>query len=51
MAKLYSVHIQTNTNPYPADPGYTLHLQTVQNQTSWLEEANWSGSALFAIKY
>ena len=30
-------------NPSPAEPGYTLPLQTV--------EANWSGSALFAIKY
>ena len=30
-------------NPCPAEPGYTLPLQT--------EEANWSGSALFSIKY
>ena len=32
-------------NPYPAEPRYTLPLQTVS------EEANWSGSALFAVKY
>ena len=47
-------------NPCPAEPRYTLPLQTVQIQISWLlldpdqlasEEANWSGSALFAIKY
>ena len=35
-----------NTNdsfiPYPTEPEYTLPLQT--------EEANWSGSALLAIK-
>ena len=30
-------------NPCPAEPGYTLPMQA--------EEANWSGSALFAIKY
>ena len=29
-------------NPCPAEPGYALSLQ---------EDANWSGSALFAIKY
>ena len=33
-------------NTCPAEPGYTLPLQTVD-----FEEANWSGSALFAIKY
>ena len=39
-------------NPCPAEPGYTLLLQTVQIQISWAsEEANWSGSALFAIQY
>ena len=37
-------------NPCPAESGYTLPLQTVQIQIS-SEEANWSGSALFAIKY
>ena len=31
-------------NPGPADPGYTLSLQTLS------EEANWSGSVLFIIK-
>ena len=36
-------------NPSPADPGYTLPLQTVQIQISWL--LNWSGSSLFAIDY
>ena len=30
-------------NPSPAEPRYILTLQTV--------EANWSGSALFVIKY
>ena len=39
-------------NPCPAEPGYTLPLQTVQIQRPTdLEEANWSGSALSAIKY
>ena len=38
-------------NPCPAEPGYTLPFQTVKIQISWLLEANWSGSALFAIKY
>ena len=33
-------------NPCPSEPGYVLSLQTVYIQT-----ANWSGSALFAIKY
>ena len=34
-------------NPSPADPGYTLPLQTVQIQIG----CNWSGSALFVIQY
>ena len=37
-------------NPSPAEFGYTLPLQTVQIQMA-SEEANWSGFALFAIKY
>ena len=32
----------------PADPWYALPLQTVLIQ---IKEANWSGSALFVIKY
>ena len=36
-------------NPSPAEPGYILPLQTVYIRISWL--LNWSGSALFAIKY
>ena len=35
--------LKGHINLCPAEPGYTLPLQT--------EEANWSGSALFAIKY
>ena len=38
-------------NPCPAEPGYTLPLQTVDPDQLACEEANWSGSALFAIKY
>ena len=37
-------------NPGPAEPGYALPLQPVMIQISWLV-TNWSGSALFAIKY
>ena len=33
-------------NPWPAEPGYTLPLQTVYS-----EVANWSGYALFVINY
>ena len=29
-------HSQSRVNPCPAEPGYTLHLQTVQIQISWL---------------
>ena len=39
-------------NPCPAEPGYILLLQTsVDPDQLASEEANWSGSALFAIKY
>ena len=38
-------------NPCPAEPGFTLPLQTVDPDQLASEEANWSGSALFAIKY
>ena len=38
-------------NPGPADPGYTLPLQTVDPDQLASEEANWSGSAPFVIKY
>ena len=27
-----------NVNPDPAEPGYTLPLQTVENQISWLQK-------------
>ena len=37
--------------PCPAEPGYTLPLQSVDPDQLASEEANWSGSALFAIKY
>ena len=35
----------------PAEPGYTLPLQTVDPDQLASEEVNWSGSALFVIKY
>ena len=38
-------------NPCPADPGYTLSLHSVDSDQLASEEANWSGSALFVIKY
>ena len=38
-------------NPSPAEPGYVLPLQTVDPDELASEKANWSGSALFAIKY
>ena len=45
------MHILPPVNPCPAEPGYTLSLQTVDPDQLASEEANWSGSALFAIKY
>ena len=36
MPNLYRGHIIMNINPGPAEPGYVLHLQTVQIQISWL---------------
>ena len=38
-------------NPCPAEPRYTLPLQSVDPDQLASEEANWSGFALFAIKY
>ena len=39
-------------NPCPAEPGYHLPLQTsVDPDQLASEEANWSGSALFAIQF
>ena len=39
-------------NPSPAEPGYVLPLQnSVDPDQLASEEANWSGSALFAIQY
>ena len=37
--------------PSPAEYGYALSLQTVDPDQLASSEANWSGSALFAIKY
>ena len=38
-------------NPCPAEPGYTLPLQTVDPDQLASEKTSWSGSALFAIKH
>ena len=39
-------------NPCPAEPGYTpAFANTVDPDQLASEEANWSGSALFVIKY
>ena len=38
-------------NPCPAEPGYTQPLQIVDPDQLASEEANWSGSAMFVIKY
>ena len=40
-------------NPCPAEPGYTLPLKNSVDPDQLLasEEANWSGSAPFAIKF
>ena len=38
-------------SPCPAEPRYILPLQTVDPDQLASEEANWSGSALFVIKY
>ena len=39
-------------NPSPAEPGYALpQANSVDPDQLASEEANWSGSALFAIKY
>ena len=38
-------------NPGHAEPGYILPFQTVDSDLLASEEANLSGSALFAIKY
>ena len=46
LVRIFAVHF----NPSPAEPGYTLPLQTVYIQIG-CSEANWSGSVLFAIKY
>ena len=40
-----------NVNPCPAEPRYILPLQTVDPDQLASEEANWSESALLAIKY
>ena len=41
----------TPINLSPAEPGYVLPLQTIDPDQLASEEANWSESALFAIKY
>ena len=38
-------------NPCPAEPRYTLPANSVDPDQLASEEANWSGSALFVIKY
>ena len=38
-------------NPCPAEPGDTLPLQIVETDHLVSQEANWSGSTLFAIQY
>ena len=38
-------------NPSPAEPGYTAFAHSVDPDQLASVEANWSGSALFAIKY
>ena len=37
-------------NPSPAEHGYVLPLHSVDPDQLASEEANWSGSALFAIE-
>ena len=44
--------IDKKVNPSPAEPGYVLPFaNSVDPDQLASEEANWSGSALFAIKY
>ena len=38
-------------NPGPAEPGCPAFVNSVDPDQLASEEANWSGSALFAIKY
>ena len=38
-------------NPCPAEPGYMVFCKSVDPNQLASEEANWSGSALIAIKY
>ena len=38
-------------NPCPAEPGYTVFANSVDPDQLASSEANWSESALFAIKY
>ena len=38
-------------NPSPAEPGYILSANSVDPDQLASQEGNWSGSALFAIKY
>ena len=38
-------------NPCPAEPGYTAFANSVDPDQLASEEANWSGSALFAVQY
>ena len=47
-------YIRLNVNPCPAEPGYTMYpafANSVDPDQLASEEANWSGSALFVIKY
>ena len=52
---MFSYRIKKNNsisrfNPCPAEPGYTLFCSVDPDHLA-SEEANWSGSALFAINY
>ena len=38
-------------NLCPAEPGYTVFANSVDPDQLASSEANWSGSAVFAIKY
>ena len=49
--QFFKVGLMFALNPCPAEPGYTLTANSVDPDQLASEEANWSGSALFAIKY
>ena len=54
MLSVELIYGSLKVNPCPAEPGYTLYpafANSVDPDQLASEEANWSGSALFAIKY